>query len=88
MPIEIGVWNISESKTRKITLSTLETENKLEDIIEQDISIISDDLMLIGRTRSTNPIFSVGEGFCSLAEWKEEIKRFTRSFTGNGLALV
>ncbi|EIM78539.1 hypothetical protein A3SI_02513 [Nitritalea halalkaliphila LW7] len=37
---------------------------------------------------STNPIFSVGEGFCSLAGWKEEIKRFTRNFTGNGLALV
>lgn len=48
MPIEVGVWKINDG-VKKIGFSTIESERKLEDILVQDISIISDELLLVGR---------------------------------------
>lgn len=48
MPIEVGIWRINGAP-QKIAFSALESESRLEDILEQDISILSPDLMLIGR---------------------------------------
>jgi len=52
MPIEVGVWRINGAP-EKIAFSALETEAKLEDILVQDVSLISPDLMLIGRQVAT-----------------------------------
>jgi hypothetical protein len=48
MPIEVGIWRIDGSP-QKISFSRLESEAKLEDILNNDISLLSSDLMLIGR---------------------------------------
>lgn len=52
MPIEVGIWNIN-GKPQKVSFSNLESEAKLEDILFEDVSILSPDLMLIGRQVST-----------------------------------
>ncbi|MFW5795255.1 MAG: DUF91 domain-containing protein [Bacillota bacterium] len=49
MPVEIGFWKINGTKVDKINYTVIETEEKLEDILENDISILRDDLLLIGR---------------------------------------
>lgn len=48
MPIEVGIWRINGGP-RKVAFSALESESRLEKVLEQDISILSPDLMLIGR---------------------------------------
>jgi hypothetical protein len=48
MPIEIGIWRVSGGLER-ISFSSIETENRLESIICQDISILDPSLMLIGQ---------------------------------------
>lgn len=49
MPIEIGIWRIDNGQPGKIAFSTLESERKLEEILNNDISPLSSNLMLIGR---------------------------------------
>lgn len=48
MPIEVGIWRI-DKEPQKVNFSSLESESKLEDILTKDISLLSPDLMLIGR---------------------------------------
>ena len=48
MPIEIGIWRIGKEPQR-ISFSSLESEEKLEDVLYKDISLLSPELMLIGR---------------------------------------
>lgn len=48
MPIELGIWKLGK-ELEKVTFSSIESEDKLEDTLVQDISILSNDLMLIGR---------------------------------------
>lgn len=48
MPIEVGLWKVNDG-IKKVTFSSIESEKKLEDILVQDISIISEELLLIGR---------------------------------------
>ena len=52
MPIEVGIWNINGTP-KKVAFSSLESESKLEDILCRDISLLSPDLMLVGRQVST-----------------------------------
>ena len=52
MPIEVGIWRIDDAP-EKISFSALESEAKLEDILTQDISLLSPNLMLIGRQVAT-----------------------------------
>jgi hypothetical protein len=52
MPIEHQVWKIGESPQQLQTASLID-ENELEDMICQDISVLSDQWMLIGRQVQT-----------------------------------
>lgn len=52
MPIEVGIWKVTNG-VKRINYSPIESEKKLENILETDISILSDDLLLIGRQIST-----------------------------------
>lgn len=52
MPIEVGLWRV-DNKLEKVTFSALESENKLEEILDEDLSLLSPDLMLIGRQVQT-----------------------------------
>jgi hypothetical protein len=52
MPIEVGIWKIKNG-VKRLSFTPIESEKKLEEILEKDISIISDDLLLLGRQIST-----------------------------------
>lgn len=54
MPIEVGIWRMSEGKTQQMAHSTLDSESVLENILTDDISIINPDWMLIGRQVQTS----------------------------------
>jgi hypothetical protein len=49
MPIEIGIWNISNNKVDKISFSSIDSEKRLEDILTKDISILGENYLIIGR---------------------------------------
>jgi len=49
MPVKIRFWKINGTEVDKINYTVIETEVKLEAILENDISILKDDLLLIGR---------------------------------------
>ncbi len=48
MPIEVGIWRLG-AKPSKISVSTIDSEAKLEDTLAGDLSILSQHWMLIGR---------------------------------------
>lgn len=53
MPIEIGIWRI-DGDVARVSSSALADEKRLEDVIEQDVSILGLDLLLIlGRQVET-----------------------------------
>lgn len=49
MPIEVRIWNITNNEIKKIDFSPLESEERLEDILSKDISILGDEYLVIGR---------------------------------------
>ncbi|PEE40544.1 endonuclease NucS domain-containing protein [Bacillus pseudomycoides] len=53
MPIEVSIWKVNDD-VKKVDYSPIESEKKLEAILEKDLSILSDDLLLIGRQIRTN----------------------------------
>ncbi len=54
MPIETGIWRISEeSVLQPVSLSGMDYEQRLQDIIAADISIVDPRLMVIGREVAT-----------------------------------
>ncbi|WHY95406.1 endonuclease NucS domain-containing protein [Peribacillus simplex] len=53
MPIEVGIWKVND-EIKKVTFSPIESERKLEKILVKDLSILSDDLLLIGRQVQTD----------------------------------
>ena len=40
MPIEVGIWRLG-GKPQRITMSPLDSELRLEDALEKDLSILS-----------------------------------------------
>jgi len=54
MAIEVGIWRLGATKPEKIVMSTIDSELKLENSLAQDISILSSQLMLIGRQVATS----------------------------------
>lgn len=55
MPIEVGIWRIDSSDVTRVASSRLANESRLEDILEQDISILGlDVLLIIGRQVMTD----------------------------------
>jgi hypothetical protein len=50
VPIEVGIWRIDGGRVDPVPASSLERESRLEDVLEQDISILGlDSLLVIGR---------------------------------------
>jgi len=52
MPIEIAVWKLGQ-EPQKVTFTSIDSEKKLEEILVKDISLVSPDLMLLGRQVTT-----------------------------------
>ena len=48
MPVEIGIWKLGKH-VEKVSFSPIQTENKLEGILAEDISILDPRLLVIGR---------------------------------------
>ena len=53
MPIKTEIWRIDKG-LEKVTFSAMEAEKKLESILDQDITIIDPDLMIVGRQVPTS----------------------------------
>ena len=50
MAIEVGIWKLCEGKkTQRVQFSSMKSENLLEDILDNDISIMDPKLLVIGR---------------------------------------
>lgn len=49
MPDQIRLWEISNDQLNEITQSKLDLESRLETWLDNDISILADDLLVIGR---------------------------------------
>jgi len=54
MPIEIGLWKLKGNQAVPVQYSSLETERRLEEVLERDLSILGlDTLLVVGRQVST-----------------------------------
>ena len=53
MPQEIRLWEVKDKNLKEVPRDKIGLEERLEDWLEQDISIISDDLLVIGRQLRT-----------------------------------
>jgi hypothetical protein len=53
MPQEIRLWEVKDKRLEEVPRDKIGLEKFLEDWLEQDISIISDDLLVIGRQVET-----------------------------------
>jgi hypothetical protein len=55
MPIEVGIWRIDGGEVARVASSKLANESRLETILEQDISILGlDVLLVVGRQVMTD----------------------------------
>jgi len=78
MPIEIGIWNVTDNKVDKINFIGIESEKRLEDILTKEISILGDNFLLIGRQVMTTygkfiDLLSIDQdGKLSIIELKKE----------------
>jgi hypothetical protein len=52
MPIELGIWKLG-NKLDVVEFSSMDAEDKLENYLEKDLSIVAPRLMLIGRQVAT-----------------------------------
>jgi hypothetical protein len=48
MTIEVVFWKVKGNKADRIEYSSIETENKLEDIMKKDLAVLNENLTLIG----------------------------------------
>lgn len=48
MPIEVGLWRV-DKEPEKVEFSVLESEKKLEEVLDKDLSLLSPDLLALGR---------------------------------------
>jgi len=48
MPIEVGIWRMSE-RPERIDFSAIDAEKRLEDVLAKDLGILDPNLLLIGR---------------------------------------
>lgn len=54
MPIEVGIWNVTNGQPSRINYSAIESEKRLEDILVEGLEILSGNLMLLGRQVQTS----------------------------------
>jgi len=55
MPIDMRIWRVDENRLRPVPPEKLPLEQTLEDWLADDISMVSDDLLVIGR-QLTSPL--------------------------------
>jgi len=48
MPVEIGIWRLGD-QPKRVDFGSIETEERLEQILADDLSIVDPGLLLIGR---------------------------------------
>jgi len=48
MPIEVGIWRLG-AKLEPVSYSRMDSENRLETVLADDVAVIDPDLLLIGR---------------------------------------
>ena len=48
MPIELGIWRMGD-ELQRLEPSALDSESRLEDLLEQDPGVVDKDLLIIGR---------------------------------------
>jgi hypothetical protein len=53
MPIEVGIWRLGD-KVERLNFSAISSEERLEDILANDISILDPSLLIIGRQVPTS----------------------------------
>ena len=53
MPLELGVWRIDEG-LKSVEFSSLDIESRLEDMLDENISIASPNWLVIGRQVRTD----------------------------------
>lgn len=53
MPIEVAIWNVADTQTRRVEYSSIDSEKRLEGILDKDISVLGDDYLVIGRQVKT-----------------------------------
>ena len=54
MPIEVGIWRIDKGKNvKKVEFSAIETEEKLEDVLQEHIELLDPELLVIARQQQT-----------------------------------
>ena len=53
MPIEVGLWRLG-TKPEKVSVSVVASERMLEEALTKDVSILSPQLMLVGRQVATS----------------------------------
>jgi hypothetical protein len=54
MAIEVGIWKLCDGKkTQRVQFSSMKSENLLEDILDNDVSIMDPKLLVIGRQVQT-----------------------------------
>jgi hypothetical protein len=55
MPIEVGIWRIDGDPVRRVNAARLKAEKRLEDVLEEDISILGlGPLLVLGRQVATD----------------------------------
>lgn len=54
MPVEVAIWNVTDSSVEKIGYSAISSEKKLEDVLAKDISILGDAYLTVGRQVQTS----------------------------------
>lgn len=53
MPIEVGIWKLGNTPER-VQFTSMPSEEQLEEILAKDLSILDENLLLIGRQVPTN----------------------------------
>ena len=54
MPVEMALWKIKDEKLHSVASKPLNSEEMLEDWLADDISMVSEDLLVIGRQVSSD----------------------------------
>lgn len=53
MSVEVGLWQLIGNAAKPVAEATMPSEKLLEDVLENDISILDDDLLVVGRQFQT-----------------------------------
>ena len=54
MPLDMGLWRVDQEDVQRLRASGMPTEERLEDLIEQDPAVLGQPLLLIGRQVPTS----------------------------------